>query len=92
MAKRKSGSKGKTPKKIKNNKENEDIEETVDPDIDDDEEDEEGGEGQYVVESVVDKRKRNGKIEYFIKWKDYSSDDNTWERMSNTLILFTIEN
>jgi len=43
-------------------------------DDDDDDEDEE-----YVVEKIVDKRKRNGNIEYLIKWKDWSAEDNTWE-------------
>ena len=77
-SKRKGSSKGKTPKKIKNNVENDDIDESVDPDVDDEED---GGEGQYVVEKVVDKRKRGGQIEYLIKWKDYDDADNTWERM-----------
>ncbi|XP_015786994.1 chromobox protein homolog 5 [Tetranychus urticae] len=34
---------------------------------------------EYVVESIVDKRKKNGRIEYLIKWKDWPEEDNTWE-------------
>ena len=35
--------------------------------------------GSYQVERVVARRIRGTKCEYFIKWLDYSSSDNTWE-------------
>uniref|UniRef100_A0AC34QKA4 Chromo domain-containing protein n=1 Tax=Panagrolaimus sp. JU765 TaxID=591449 RepID=A0AC34QKA4_9BILA len=38
---------------------------------------------QYEVEDIVDSRMVNSKIEYLIKWKDYSEDDNTWEPAAN---------
>jgi hypothetical protein len=34
---------------------------------------------KFVVEKIVGKRKHKGKIEYLIKWKDYSDSDNTYE-------------
>jgi len=40
---------------------------------------------QYVVEKVLQKRTiEGGKIEYFVKWKGYSEEDNSWEP-ANTL-------
>lgn len=36
-------------------------------------------EESYEVEKVVDKRLIGKTIEYFIKWKNYPHDDNTWE-------------
>lgn len=35
--------------------------------------------GVYEVERVVAKRLRGNKAEYFVKWKDYSRTENTWE-------------
>lgn len=41
-------------------------------------------EEQYVVESVVKKRvMANGKVQYLLKWKNWSSAHNTWEPEEN---------
>ena len=37
----------------------------------------------YVVERVVAKKKIQGKWEYLVKWKDYSSEQMTWEPASH---------
>ncbi len=38
---------------------------------------------EYVVDHIVDKRIRNGRIEYFLAWKGYGPDENTWEPKEN---------
>ena len=37
----------------------------------------------YEVEVVLDKRIKKGKLEYFVKWKNY--DETTWEPLANLL-------
>ena len=37
----------------------------------------------YEVDKVMDKRTRMGRTEYKIRWKGYSSDDDTWEPTEN---------
>ena len=38
---------------------------------------------EYEVEKIVDKRIKNGKVEYKIKWAGYSMNDCTWEPLKN---------
>lgn len=40
-------------------------------------------EEEYVVEAVVGKRVKGGVLQYLLKWKGYSSAENTWEPEEN---------
>lgn len=41
----------------------------------------------YTVEKVLLKRIHNGKVEYLLKWKNYSSKCNSWEPQENLKII-----
>lgn len=38
---------------------------------------------EYEVEEIVDAKYVNNKIEFLVKWKDYSSSDNSWKQLKN---------
>ena len=56
--------------------------ENDDADEDDDQDDEED-DSEYEVESVLDHRTQDDQIEYLVKWKGFSVEDNTWEPIEN---------
>ena len=41
------------------------------------------GEKEYEVEEILDRQERRGKTRYLVKWKGYTAEENTWERLQN---------
>ena len=40
-------------------------------------------EDEFQVDRLLDKRTKNGKIEYLLSWKGYGPEENTWEPKAN---------
>jgi chromodomain protein Y len=41
------------------------------------------GHEEYEVHDILDQRKKNGRTEYLVRWKDYGPKDDTWEPKEN---------
>ena len=41
------------------------------------------GEKKYEVEEILDRQERRGKTKHLVKWKGYTAEENTWERLEN---------
>ena len=53
---------------------------------------EEPEEEEYEVERILNKRIKKGKVEYLVKWKDWSSKYNSWEPEKNIFDKKLIQN
>ena len=40
-------------------------------------------EKKYIVEEILDKQEKKGKMKYLVKWKGYTAEKNTWEGLEN---------
>ena len=43
------------------------------------------GEEEYEVEGILNHRTKGKHVEYYIKWKGYDHDENSWEKEDNLL-------
>jgi hypothetical protein len=41
---------------------------------------------KFIIDQILDKRNRKGKSEYFISWKGFGPEDNTWEPKASLLL------
>jgi RNase H-like domain found in reverse transcriptase/Reverse transcriptase (RNA-dependent DNA polymerase)/Integrase zinc binding domain/Retroviral aspartyl protease/Chromo (CHRromatin Organisation MOdifier) domain len=41
------------------------------------------GEDAWYVERILDKRTKNGKLQYLVKWEGYPDEENSWEPFAN---------
>jgi len=41
------------------------------------------GEGEYVVEEILNSCLRHNKLEFLVKWEGYMSENNSWEPEDN---------
>ncbi|CAD8197922.1 unnamed protein product [Paramecium octaurelia] len=44
---------------------------------------------EYMVEAITNKRFKNGRAEYEIKWQGYSDNEKTWEPIENLQSVMT---
>ncbi|VVC26574.1 Chromo/chromo shadow domain,Chromo domain, conserved site,Chromo shadow domain,Chromo domain- [Cinara cedri] len=49
------------------------------------------GKNKFIVGKILDKRLKNKKVEYFLKWKNYNYKHNTWEPVENLECFDLIE-